>query len=107
VNDDPAEPPPPLLSAAQLATEFGVTRQAVSNWARRRETNGFPQPADRGLTGHKHGHRTTDLYDLQEVRTWREAYIPAPGNPRLAELNRTLPRRAGRNIRSSGPRFKY
>lgn len=78
------------LSAAQLARELGVTRQAVAVWRRRYAGTATPFPEPDVMTGSSPGWRAGRL---TEIRAWRDT-LPGQGagggRPRL---NREAPGR--------------
>jgi len=78
------------VSQTDIARALGVTTQCVGQWVKRAAHNGFPAPVATSLSGRR-------FWDMGEVRAWREEYAPRMGNPRLVDLNRSGPRRNGRN----------
>lgn len=69
------------MTLTQLASHFGVTKQAVDQWARRRAYNGFPLPECRGAYERASGYGciTTNLYSVEAVQRWRTEYRPVYG----------------------------
>lgn len=52
-----------IADPQEIARRLGVSKQAVWNWGRRRELNGFPNPIAFGM------------YDYEEVYAWYKAWI--------------------------------
>lgn len=65
-----------IISPTEIAAIFGVTRAAVSNWAARRETTGFPEPLTDNHTG--------ALYSRADIKKWVVSYKMAPLHAKLA-----------------------
>lgn len=62
----------------EIAQELGISldnRSTITNWAIRRETNGFPEPVASPKMG--------QVYDLDEVAAWFAKQYP-DGLPRRA-----------------------
>jgi transposase len=51
-----------LWPLSQLAEDFNVSERQITNWAHKRDKNGFPEP--KKSLGRYH------LYSYQEVREW-------------------------------------
>lgn len=66
-----------MLTMAQLAEELHVDRRQVYSWYSRRARNGFPEPVARRALGI--GGRTRLMWDLADVKEWRESYTPSKG----------------------------
>lgn len=59
-----------IVTPSEIADMLGVTRAAVSNWTKRRETTGFPEPVKALSLG--------GLYSRTEVEEWANATGRAP-----------------------------
>lgn len=81
-----------LGTFVHIGEQLGVTAKQVFSWAARRSSNGFPEPARRGvLLGRK-----VDLYDIDEVRVWHMFYTPTRGRPAPQYPDRGGPAAIGR-----------
>jgi hypothetical protein len=60
-----------LAGVTELARLFLVGRSTVTQWAARRERNGFPLPVSVLAMG--------PIYDVNEVLTWYGNYVPDKG----------------------------
>lgn len=75
-------PLPPVTqgSWSDIARLLRVTNNQVFTWAKRRHSNGFPEPVGERLRGSQ---QIIPVFDINEVLTWYSAYDPVPrGAPR-------------------------
>ena len=74
------------MTMAQLADELYVDRRQIHTWFKRRDRNGFPEPIDERPLGTDG--RVRYLWELLEVKRWRESYTPrAGGRPSQKKLS--------------------
>lgn len=65
-----------IITPTEIAAIFGVTRGAVSNWAARRESTGFPMPLNENPN--------SPIYSRSDIKKWVISYKMAPLHAKLA-----------------------